>query len=779
MKRVLSILLLAVFTLTLHAQSARRFYKTGEDFMEVNKFEDAIEQFTNALNVDPDYDKAYLARANAYERLEQYEKAARDYERAIVFNERDEEIHYKAGKAYFDNQEPAKALSKLNDALDRKSKFLEAYQLRSMVYLELERYDEALEDCKKALRLKENEKNLYNLGQVYERLELYEEAEEAYRKSVKKNDRVIPSHLALARLLFQRGKYDASMVSVNKVLGINDQHKEGLMLRSKIHAKQLNIPRAVDDISVALLVYPSDPDLYELRADFYQQLNQHSVAIVDYAKVLELDPDRARVYYKRARSFEQINNYQSAMNDYDKLLEMSQYDGTAQRLLAQAEERMFEINREDNKPEVSLLQPASDGNGEVEIPRDKEVIALTGIIRDESDIKTLKVNDFNVEASPAEEGYEFLASVNLRNTNKITVQVSDVYGNSETAVFNVVRTETQAPEVRVIAPYASDNNIVYLDSNEPVIYLEGKIRDESKIRSIKINDVSASYIPEDNNPTFSARVRVENKGSFVVTAEDEYGNKTETEFTINRDATNFSDNPMGKTWAIFIENSNYSSFASLEGPTKDITLMKTALNKYQVHNFIHKKDLSKDQMERFFAIELRDLIRSNRVNSILVWYAGHGKFLNETGYWIPVDAKRDDEFTYYNINALKASMQSYPDFVTHTLVITDACESGPSFYQAMRSTPEIRSCDDWEATRFKSSQVFSSAGYELAVDNSQFTRTFANTLVNNPNACIPIESIVQKVTTAVEGNNQQKPQFGKIDGLEDENGTFFFIPKDY
>ena len=97
----------------------------------------------------------------------------------------------------------------------------------------------------------------------------------------------------------------------------------------------------------------------------------------------------------------------------------------------------------------------------------------------------------------------------------------------------------------------------------------------------------------------------------------------------------------------------------------------------------------------------------------------------------------------------------------------------------MRSEIKIRSCDDWQATRFKSSQVFSSAGYELAVDNSQFTRTFANSLANNPDACIPIESIVTKVTSAVVSNNQQKPQFGKIAGLEDEDGTFFFISKEY
>ena len=59
----------------------------------------------------------------------------------------------------------------------------------------------------------------------------------------------------------------------------------------------------------------------------------------------------------------------------------------------------------------------------------------------------------------------------------------------------------------------------------------------------------------------------------------------------------------------------------------------------------------------------------------------------------------------------------------------------------------------WTSTKFKSSQVFSSAGYELASDNSQFTRTFANTLRNNPNYCLPIESIVSNPFTVTCGSD--------------------------
>jgi hypothetical protein len=331
----------------------------------------------------------------------------------------------------------------------------------------------------------------------------------------------------------------------------------------------------------------------------------------------------------------------------------------------------------------------------------------------------------------------------------------------------------------MIAPYGSENNVLYLDNNEPVLYMEGKIMDESKIRSIFIDSVMASYIPGDLNPSFTAAVNVANKSRLTVVVEDEFGNRAEIEYRLNRDAQAFEDTPMGKTWAIFVENADYESFASLAGPTKDVSMMRQALSNYQVHNVIHKKNMNKDELSKFFSIELRDMIRLNHVESILVWYAGHGKYVNESGYWIPVDATRDDEFTYYDIKALKAAMQGYPDYLKHTLVITDACESGPSFYQAMRSGIQERNCDDWTATGLKSSQVFSSAGYELAVDDSQFTRTFANMLVNNPSNCVPIESIVQRVTSAVENTLQQTPQFGKIAGLEDEDGTFFFIPKDY
>jgi hypothetical protein len=234
---------------------------------------------------------------------------------------------------------------------------------------------------------------------------------------------------------------------------------------------------------------------------------------------------------------------------------------------------------------------------------------------------------------------------------------------------------------------------------------------------------------------------------------------------------------MGNTWVVFIENSKYLSFPSLEGPAKDVTAMRTALTNYKITKTIHKKDMTKMEMEKFFSIELRDYVKNNNINSLLIWYAGHGKYVSPTGYWVPSDGKTDDEFSYFGINNLKAAMQSYADKLVHTLVITDACESGATFLMAMRGGDDDKRCDNFELTKAKSSQVFTSAGYELASDNSQFTKTFVSTLNNNVEVCLPIEKIVKKVSAAVSQAGNQAPKFGKIKDLVDEGGTYFFIKK--
>ena len=440
MKRLMIILTLLPWfagLMVVSAQSSKQYMKAGEEFLRKMNFDDAIEQFTKAIELDPDFDKAYIQRALAYIQLKDFEKAAIDFDRAIVFNEKDGELYYLSGNSYYQLGDNEMALERLNNAIDFKNNFLEAFQVRSLVLMDLRRYKEALDDCRKSLRMKEDEKGFYNLAMVYEKLEMYSEAEEAYRQSIEENPRVFETHFGLARLLYQTESFDDAGASVSQMLELDPGNLEGMLLQAQILAAQKDYPKAIEVLSLASIDNPEEGRIFINRGDYYIALNQPANAIVDYTKVIELDPGLADVYYKRAGAYEDVRDYQEALADYEKLLAMSKFDGTAQRLHERASLRMFELNREKNKPVVTLTDPVSKDDSSIDIPRGTQVIAVTGIISDQSEIKTLQVNNFTVPVEQIAGGYQFLASVNVRESDQIIVQVTDVYDNAETAIFTV------------------------------------------------------------------------------------------------------------------------------------------------------------------------------------------------------------------------------------------------------------------------------------------------------------------------------------------------------
>lgn len=775
-----SIFLMAILTvytaLYTFGQSGKKYYKAGNDFLEGLKYDDAIEQYTSAIGLEPSNASYYCARGVAFEKQLKYSEAKADFEKAMVFEPKNIDAIIHLGIVSNKTGKFGEALTLLNRAtgLDKRNGLI--YSEKVIALIGLRRYDQALRVSDTSIIIKATAMVYYYRGIIYSKLNNEGLAKKELEKSIDK-DKVLPEpRLALSELLIASDPKTA-MNQCNEVIKINDRNTDAYLMRARIYKNNLDFPNAINDISKNILIDPSNPEFYLVRGIYYQEFNQHNNAINDFSKYISIRSDSANAYFRRAHSYEEIMNYDKAIADYNKITILSEFDMRAHKMLKDAQTRLYELNRESLPPEIVLLNPVPVKDT-LEIKGGLTTILVSGKIKDKSRIKNFMINKESVTMAEKNGEYDFLANIDVAGANLITMAAKDDYDNEKIIKFPLKRTEINPPKIALVAPYTSEDGQVYLDSPTPNIAIQGKISDESPIKSITVGDVSASYNGKELNPSFTAVLDVSNLNKFTVVTEDIYGNRQEFEYKINREGAELSaNNPMGKTWVIFIENSSYETFASLDGPIKDVSTIQRALANYQIHKFIHEKDMTKKEMEYFFNIELRDQVKANQVKSLLVWYAGHGKFINDVGYWIPVDAKRDDEFTYFNINALKAGLQAYGDGIIHTLVISDACESGPGFYTAMRSANEAPTCDNTRVAGSKSAQVFSSAGYELAVDNSKFTATFANTLMNNRNACVPIEAIVQSVTSAVATERGQKPKFGKIQGLEDMDGTFFFIAK--
>lgn len=770
------LILLLTISLGTFAQNPKRFYKSAVKSLETNQYEEAISQLSHAIKIDATYIDAYVLRAEIYKEIGDLELAVSDYEMATILDSKVVEYFFQAGKINYQIKNYDEALKYLSEAVMLNNTHFQAYQYKSFSHIKLAEYKNGIVAINRALSIKETYLGYYVRGVANDSLQNYQQAITNYKNSIELNSEFKKAFFALTNAYIKNSEIDKALESANSTIERFPKSPSAYEIRSLIYYKMDRLLNAINDLSKIETLVDDHTEVLFKRGMYYFEYNLFQNAKSDFTQVIALSSRNREAIYWRGRANEEMMESRDAVKDYRNYIVLSKRDSNLSvSNIADASRRIYEINREKDTPIVVINTPNINESNNLGVVINANKVLVEGVINDKSKIEYLIINEDTVLVN-RDKSFSYL--LNITDVDIIEIIVSDIYNNKSSFEYGLFFMENIPPVVRVLTPYTDDNNEMYLDSYDSNLFVHGIVVDDSKIKEIFIDNVRAAYDDSELNPQFSAIVNIENKNSITFRIVDEYDNFTELIYTLNRKRTLISEsNPMGKTWVVFIENSDYDVLASLEGPSKDVSTMQKALVNYEIHNFIHKKNMTKSDMERFFSIELRDLVKKNNVNSLLVWYAGHGKFINETGYWLPTDGTVNDEFTYFNINSLKSGMQSYNSYITHTLIVTDACETGPAFYMAMRSSNSEQKCDDTAATKYRSAQVFSSAGYELASDNSQFTKVFAKTLLYNEKACIPIESIVYKVIQATSNNGGQKPLFGKISGFEDENGTFFFVKK--
>ncbi len=776
MLRGFTILLFLISGICLFGQTSKQYMKAAEQFIENGYYEQAIQQYSKAIEIDPQNGEAYEERGETNEYLNHLAEAAEDFRNAAVFGTNSAQNYFHSAEILFHLKEPDHALGNLDNAISQKQKFHEAYILQCEIYLSLNEFTNALKSAELAIDAKNSAYANYLSGLANMHLSNYKEAELDFEKAIIKDKLLFDAFLSLAELQLQTGKITYAIENCNYVLRNDKNNLRAYLIRSQCHGNSKEFDDAISDISRAIVMDTAKSEYFILRGEYYFEYAQYQNAINDFTVALNHDITNVNALVKRANAYEKIGMKSKAVSDFELLLKFS--PNLEPSVVDEVEKKIYELNRESSKPVISLTDPTINSNSQLPVPENKDQISIFGHIEDESKLRFLKINNDTLLNDPdGKFKNEFSAKINTNTLEFITISAADIYNNSSTVSYAIERIETQAPRIFLRNPYVGDDGIISIRSDDNFLYIDGQIEDESLISSIKIENVIASYAPGDFNPQFTATLDITKKNRINITAIDKYGNVSKAEYLFRRDGKILSDDsPMGKTWVVLIENSEYKDFPNLKSPSQDILLMQQALSRYKINKVIMKRNLTKRELERFFSIDLRDLIRANHVNSLFIWFAGHGKNIHGNGYWIPSDATMDIEFSYFNINALKASLYSYTS-LNHLLVVSDACEIGQNFCLALRGPLDGAACSNTQLALKKSSQVLTSSGSGYAYDNSLFTRAFANTLLNNDDDCVTIDDIAKRISIILQNSSLQTPEFGRIKGLEDELGSFFFITR--
>jgi tetratricopeptide (TPR) repeat protein len=612
-------------------------------------------------------------------------------------------------------------------AEDRKN--LQALRIKVIASLTQGNIDEAMKAAQQGLDVKKTTDTYFYHGKAAYAAMDYETALADFEEVIEMNYMYERAYIGQSESLLQLAAgytgHTMKMRAMEKIirqstlaLDLNPESKDALIVRSLAYAEMKDYPSAINDVSKVVAIEQADADVYWLRARYYKDFGQYQNAINDLNRVLSERDQDADAYLMRADCHAANLNNKAALKDLEKVnvLRMEQGENTEALVvrIQEAQKQLFEEFREYVKPFIELGSPSLSNNQALVSTALNEVV-ISGDVEDDSPITLISVNGEEIPGDITLKRRRFNVSIPITSdTMRFVLQAEDIYGNRDSLTFSLKRTEGDAPDIQLFVDGLREGMLEILDTETELI-LKGVVKDESLIKFIQVNGESVLFGKQDKDPSFQHQVELAGVKEIVVLAEDMHGNTSSSVVAIKRIAVPVAAAPvpetepapkksvvevqsrggaslkpanaktsLGITWVVFIENDEYAEFPSINTSSEEIRKMKKAFSSYTVHNTIRKKNLSKSQMERFFKTELRDLVRKNNVNAVLVWYSGHGKYKASKNYWIPVDAKKDNQYTYYDATAIKAVMKAYGTSVRHTMVVADAVGTDPSFYEMTR-----------------------------------------------------------------------------------------------
>ncbi|HRE95550.1 MAG TPA: tetratricopeptide repeat protein, partial [Flavobacteriales bacterium] len=171
MKRIfhLAVFLIAPFALSAQTDTsqvnpeAQQKYNEGVAAYESKKLDEAISRFTEALALDPKFEKALLNRGNAYYEAKKTDKAIADYNTCGQLNGPSaDNAWYMKGTAEMDLGQYEEAVKSFTNAANKKNGEAKYHYNLGVAQFQAGNYDDAIGSFSNAIRLKPDYAFAYN-----------------------------------------------------------------------------------------------------------------------------------------------------------------------------------------------------------------------------------------------------------------------------------------------------------------------------------------------------------------------------------------------------------------------------------------------------------------------------------------------------------------------------------------------------------------------------------------------------------------------------------------
>jgi tetratricopeptide (TPR) repeat protein len=334
------------------SKDGTEYFSIAEKNIENRQFDQAVINYTKAININPSNSDYLVSRGIAYNYIGDYYKAITDFTRALEIKPKDLYAYLNSSIAKNNLGDYKGALVDVDNAILCDSFSCESYNLRGniyrgskeydksiialkkgydcnpsnqvyssdigLIYLIEEQYKTALEWFNKSLSIGLSD-NIYGyIGTCYDNLGNYDEGLKCYNKELERDSNNFSIHYNRAGIYNRKKNFEKALLDYLSSYKIDSTDAKSVFYMALMCQYLNKNEKAEMYFLQAQTMKEWDAGFYNLRADFYNNIKKYDLAITDYLVSLSLVSDNCKTWLSLGKAYLNSNNKLKAKEAFQK-----------------------------------------------------------------------------------------------------------------------------------------------------------------------------------------------------------------------------------------------------------------------------------------------------------------------------------------------------------------------------------------------------------------------------------------------------------------------------
>lgn len=204
-------------------------------YKKSNQFQKAIKNYKRALEIDPEITSIYLNLGSIYLEQDNYQNAIDIFKKGVETKPSFAALRFRLAKAYYLNDDLSKAREEFNQVIDLNENAYKAYYYLGKIYYQKDNLQKAIYNYQQAIRYNPDYVSAYiSLGDIYLEQENPYKAISQYTIAIDKNDNYPVGHFHLAKVYMKLNMKEAAIAELRKTVHLDTDHKEAQKLLKQL-----------------------------------------------------------------------------------------------------------------------------------------------------------------------------------------------------------------------------------------------------------------------------------------------------------------------------------------------------------------------------------------------------------------------------------------------------------------------------------------------------------------------------------------------------------------